>query len=285
MAAVAEFEAFRPRMLGLAYRMLGSVQEAEDVVQDAYLRWSKASAIESPAGWLTKVVTNLCLNELGSARARRETYVGPWLPEPVLTGGDHAQVMELHESVSMALLSLMERLTPAERAIFVLREAFGYEYAEIAEILDISEANARQILSRARRHLSDAPRFEVDKDAQQRLVSRFLEAAAGGDVAGLTSVLAADVVAWSDGGGKVSAARRPVEGRDKVVRFVLGIAAKVAGEVILAEVNGRPALISVVDGELQIVLVFDLVDGLITGLRLVLNPDKLAFAARQLSQN
>jgi RNA polymerase sigma-70 factor (ECF subfamily) len=265
--------------------MLGSVQEAEDVVQDAYLRWSKAPAIESPAGWLTKVVTNLCLNELGSARARREIYIGPWLPEPVLTGGDHAQVVELRESVSMALLSLMERLTPAERAVFVLREAFGYEYGEIADILDLSsEANARQILSRARRHLSDVPRFEVDKETQQRLVSRFLEAAAGGDVDGLASVLAAEVVAWSDGGGKVSAARRPIEGRDRVIRFVLGIAGKV-GEVSVTEVNGQPALISMVDGELQAVVVFDLVDGLITGLHTVLNPDKLVFAARQLSQN
>jgi RNA polymerase sigma-70 factor (ECF subfamily) len=232
-------------------------------------------------------VTNLCLNELGSARARRETYIGPWLPEPVLTGGDHAQVVELHESVSMALLSLMERLTPAERAVFVLREAFGYEYGEIAEILDLSsEANARQILSRARRHLSDVPRFEVDKESQQRLLSRFLEAAVGGDVDGLASVLAADVVSWSDGGGKVSAARRPIEGRDRVIRWLLGIIAKAtAGEVIVAEVNGQPGLVSVVDGEVQAVAGFDSVDGLITGVRLVLNPEKLVFAARQLSQN
>jgi RNA polymerase sigma-70 factor (TIGR02957 family) len=265
--------------------MLGSVQEAEDIVQDTYLRWSKASTVESPAGWLTKVVTNLCLNELGSARARRETYVGPWLPEPVLTGGDHAQVVELRESVSMALLSLMERLTPAERAVFVLREAFGYEYGEIADILELSSgANARQILSRARKHLVDMPRFEVDKETQQRLVGRFLEAAAGGDVDGLASVLAADVVSWSDGGGKVSAARRPIEGRDRVIRYVLGIADKV-GEVSFAEVNGQPALISVVDGKIQAIVVFDLVDGLITGLRTVLNPEKLAFATRQLSQN
>src|SRR6266700_3976369 len=192
---VAEFEAERSWLLGVAYRMLGEVQEAEDMVQDAYLRWTAAdrTAVESPRAWLTKTVTNLCLSRLTSARARRESYVGPWLPEPVLTGhgGDAVlgplETVEQRDTVSVAMLTLMERLTPAERAVFVLREAFGYPHHEIAEMLDITDIASRQLHTRARRHLSERDRHRpADPSATRELVERFLEAAFQGDLAGLT---------------------------------------------------------------------------------------------------
>jgi len=289
--AAAEFASHRSRLFSLAYRMLGSASEAEDVVQDTYLRWSAADhrAVRSPAAWLTRAATNLCLNRLNSARAQRESYVGPWLPEPVFTRGAAGELgpletAEQRESVSLALLTLMERLTPAERAVFVLREAFGHSHREVAGVLGVEEAHSRQLLRRARERLGSAPRFDVD-DAQRRaIVERFLAAALEGDVAGLERLLAGDVVAWTDGGGRTTAARRPIAGRAKVVRYFLGMgirpeAARI--EVEYAEVNGEPAAVVRDGGELRAVVAPEIRAARISAVRTVVNPAKLAFAARQ----
>ncbi|MFC9977106.1 RNA polymerase sigma-70 factor [Spirillospora sp. NPDC127200] len=279
---VEVFEEQRPRLLGLAYRMLGEVQEAEDAVQDAYLRWSGADGVEDPRAWLTRVVTNLCLNRLTSARARRETYPGPWLPEPA----DPAVLGPLEtaaqrESVSLALLALMESLTPSERAVFVLREAFAYPHAEIAAILDVSEPASRQLYRRARRHVGER-RFAPGREEARRLVERFLEAAGGGDVAGLERLLAEDVVAWSDGGGKVTSARRPVRGRGKVARYLLGLASRVAvlDEIGVAEVNGVPAVVGRMAGDVAFVMVPAWSGAEAVAFHTVVNPEKLRSLSR-----
>ncbi|OBB83747.1 RNA polymerase sigma-70 factor [Mycobacterium sp. 852002-30065_SCH5024008] len=294
MSDVAEaFESQRPRLFWLAYRLLGSASEAEDAVQDAYLRLhtADAEAIESLPAWLTTAVTNLCLNRLTSARARREVYPGPWLPEPVLTDDrtlGPLDTAEQRESISIALLSLMERLSPTERAAFVLREAFAYNHSEIAEILQTSEANARQLYRRARQRLGEPrPRFQPDRTQWRRLVDRFFSAARAGDVAGLVEILTDNVTSTADGGGKVAAARRPISGRDRVASYV----ARAFGRNIprlglrldVAEVNGEPAILAF-DGEtLTGVLSFEIVGDQIAALRAMGNPDKLRFLAEQLS--
>ncbi|MFC9583064.1 RNA polymerase sigma-70 factor [Streptomyces yangpuensis] len=293
-APVAEFEQHRPRMFGIAYRMLGSAAEAEDIVQDAYLRWDGAdrSGIENPGAWLAKVVTNLCLNSLTSARARRESYIGPWLPEPVLTGDGALgplETAEQRDSVSVALLLLLEQLTPVERAVYVLREAFAYSHREISGLLDLTEANCRQVYRRAAGRVgadradTRAKRFSADPEHWQGLVESFLTAARSGDLTQLEGVLAADVRYVSDGGGVVNAARRPILGRDNVARFALGAMAKyVAGvPVSIAEVNGTPALLF---GEVAVLLV-EFENGLVSGISTVVNPEKLEFLRRQLSHS
>ncbi|MEV6907419.1 RNA polymerase sigma-70 factor [Amycolatopsis sp. NPDC051071] len=292
MDRVTEFEQSRSSLFGLAYRLLGSAAEAEGAVQDAYLRWAGAEreSIESPRAWLAKVVTNLCLNRLTSARARRERYVGPWLPEPVLTSDGTLGPLETAEqrnSVSLAMLVLLEQLSPAERAVFVLKEAFGYSHREIAAILDVSEVNSRQLHSRARRDLTRADERRVSNPRQlETLVESFLAAARDGDLAGLEKLLTDEVTAWSDGGGKVTAARRPVHGAERVARLYAGMfagAARVSIEI--GEVNGGPAVIAAAGGTLYGILGFEVVDGRIAGLRAVANPDKLAFLSRQLSRS
>ncbi|MEU6669962.1 RNA polymerase sigma-70 factor [Streptomyces sp. NPDC046727] len=290
---VDAFEAHRPRLFGLAYRLLGSAQEAEDTVQDAYLRFSGADreAIEHLGAWLARTVTNLCLNRLASARARRERYVGTWLPEPVVTSDGTLGPMESAErrdQVSMALLVLLERLTPAERAVYVLREAFGYAHREIADVLELSEANCRQLYRRAARRVAEPEggRFEAAPERREELVASFVTAAREGDLAGLERLLAADVTWWSDGGGKVTAALRPIEGREKVMRFLAGISRKFLTGVdfTAVEVNGAGALAAWAGGTLVGVAVFELRDGLIAQVRGVVNPDKLEFARRQLGR-
>ncbi|AXK37293.1 RNA polymerase sigma-70 factor [Streptomyces armeniacus] len=296
---MSEFEAQRGRLFGLAYRLLGSAAEAEDAVQDAYLRWESAdrAAIAVPAAWLTKAVTNLCLNRLASARVRREEYVGAWLPEPVLTEGGALgplDTVEQRESVSMALLVLLERLTPAERAVFVLREAFGYPHREIAGIMELGEANCRQLQRRARQRLGAAPpsaasrSAPADRERWHGLVERFLAAARDGDMAGLERLLAADVTSWADGGGVVGTARRPVTGRERVARYLTGGLARFAAGVdfTVAEVNGGPAALAWAGGRLAGVVTVEVAgaepDGeRIAGLRIVANPDKLRTVARQ----
>ncbi|MFB9679760.1 RNA polymerase sigma-70 factor [Streptosporangium vulgare] len=278
---IERFEAERSRMFGLAYRMLGSAAEAEDVVQDAYLRWSGAEreGIGSPGAWLAKVVTNLCLNRLTAARATRERYVGFWLPEPAPTGAlGPLESAERRDAVSMAFMLLLERLTPAERAVFVLREAFSYGYREIADVLDLSEANCRQLYGRARRRVGEAPRFDAPGEQRRRIVERFLTAADSGDLAGLERLLADDVVAWADGGGKVNAALRPVAGRERVVRYLAGLAAKSGQGVEFghADLNGQEAVLARRGGELVAVFVFEVSGGMIGGVRTVLNPEKLS---------
>ncbi|MEB3982550.1 RNA polymerase sigma-70 factor [Mycobacterium sp. 663a-19] len=291
---VEDFEAQRPRLFWLAYRLLGSASEAEDAVQDAYLRLHGAdqALIESLPAWLTKAVTNLCLNRLTSARARREVYPGPWLPEPVRTDDrtlGPLETAEQRESVSIALLTLLERLKPNERAAFVLREAFAYSHFEVAEILQTSEANARQLYRRARQRLGEPrrPAQRPDRAQWRRLVDRFFIAAGAGDVAGLVDILTADVTSTADGGGKVAAARRPIFGRDRMATYAARVfsrnlaAPRVRLEV--AEVNGEPAMLAFDGDTLSGVLCFEITDERIAALRILANPDKLRFLAGQLS--
>ncbi|MDD7967253.1 RNA polymerase sigma-70 factor [Actinomycetospora lemnae] len=290
------FTAQRPRLFGLAYRLLGSAHDAEDVVQDAWLRWAgHEQEVDNPAAWLTTVVTRLCLNRLDSARARRETYVGPWLPEPILTtdpATGPAATVEERESVSLALLTTLERLTPPERAVYVLREAFGHSHAEVAAVLDVTEAGSRQLHTRARRHLAAVPTQvpttpPTDPADVGPLLARFVAAAREGDVAGLEALLAADVTVWSDGGGKVSAARRPVRGRDAVARFLVGIlgARRPRRTGAAAEINGAPAALAFVDGVLDGVMTIEPAGEQVATVRILRNPEKLAFLAAQLSRS
>lgn len=288
---VGEFEGQRGRLFGLAYRLLGSAAEAEDVVQDAYLRWHGADhgAIAAPAAWLAKVVTNLALNRLTSARAHRERYIGPWLPEPVLTADgtlDPLESAQRRDSVSLGLLVLLERLTPTERAVFVLREAFGYGYRDIAAILAESEPNCRQLYRRAKQRIGEErPRFRPERAHLQRLVERFIAAARDGDVRALERLLAADVTSWADGGGQVTSARRPVHGADRVARYLAGAAVKFGTglDLVFAEVNGEPAVLGMSGGHLLGVMSVEVSGGQIAAVRLITNPAKLAFAARQLA--
>lgn len=283
------FERERPRLFGVAYRMLGSAAEAEDVVQDAYLRWQGANRqpIAAPGAWLVKTVVNLCLNVLDSARMRRERYIGPWLPEPVLTADGTLgplESAERRESVSLALLVVLERLTPAERAVFVLREAFDYGHAQIADVLELTEDNSRQLLRRARSRVGEPQaRFEASWEQRRRMVEEFLRAAGEGDLAGLEELLAQDVVSWSDGGGQVSAARRPVLGPSKVARLYAGMVMKSPPGLALAiaEVNGEPAIVARLGSRALGVLVPEFSHQGIVGLRNALNPRKLEFFDRQ----
>ncbi len=292
-AQVVQFEQRRPRLFGLAYRMLGSAADAEDVVQDVFLRWhgTEPGSVKEPSAWLAKVTTNLCLNRLGSAPSRRERYVGPWLPEPVLTSDSALGPMETAEqrdSVSLAFLVLAERLTPAERAVFVLREAFGYSHREVAELVDLSESNCRQLHSRARSRLSTGrlPRSTVDVFENRMLVERFLDAARGGDLAGLERMLAEDVNSVADGGGTLGVARLPVRGAAKVARYLSTVTSRYAEglTVSICEVNGQLAVLGWSASTLLGVLVPEIVDGRIADIRIVANPDKLRFVGAQLAQ-
>jgi RNA polymerase sigma-70 factor (TIGR02957 family) len=280
------FEANRGRLFGVAYRLLGEASEAEDVVQDAYLRWERSDTVVSPEAWLTKVVTNLCLDRLTSARVQRERYVGTWLPEPVATGGgalDPLGTVEQRESLSLGMLVLLERLTPPERAVFVLREAFGHSHREVAEILDVNEPHVRQLYRRAQQHVAVArKRFTAPPGQRQKLLERFLEATLGGDVPALERMLAEDVVAWADGGGKAPAVRRPLVGREQVLRYLLALT-EYAQRIRLTPdlVNGEPALVVYLDGQLSGVTVPEFDGDRIVALRTIANPDKLAFFARQ----
>jgi len=284
-----QFTASRPRLLGLAYRLLGEMAEAEDAVQDAYLRWAKSDGVEVPEAWLTKVVTNLCLTRLTSARARREKYIGSWLPEPVVIEdgalGPLDQV-EQRETLSYGFLLLLERLTPPERATFVLREAFGHSHREIADFLDIDEPHARQLYHRARRHAEEPrKRFNVLSEQVEEFLSRFTAATTEGDLAGLEQLLTADVTLWGDGGGKAAAALRPVIGRDKVMRYLKGLTRQQRLAAITFELgtaNGSPAMLAFEEGHLTGVIMLEFTDDRISALHATLNPEKLAFISAQL---
>ncbi|MFE1947143.1 RNA polymerase sigma-70 factor [Streptomyces massasporeus] len=288
LGTAEEFISHRPRVFGLAYRLLGSAEDAEDTVQEAYLRWRSAdrAAIGHPGAWLAKVVTNLCLNRLTSARVQRERYVGSWLPEPVFTEDGTLGPLESAEqrdAVSTALLMLLERLTSTERAVYVLREAFAYSHRDIAEALGLGEANCRRLYRRAVQHVAAArTRFEPTLGRQRALVESFLAAAREGDLAGLESLLADDVTWWSDGGGKVSAALRPIVGREKVMRFLGGVQRFASGWALtVAEVNGASALVVHAARRVVAVASFKLRDSGIAQVQVVVNPDKLVFAGRQ----
>ncbi|MBW6440342.1 RNA polymerase sigma-70 factor [Actinoplanes hulinensis] len=280
------FEANRRRLFGVAYRMLGEASEAEDVVQDAYLRWERHDTAISPEAWLTKVVTNLCLDRLNAARVRRESYVGPWLPEPMIIDGDALDPMETveqRESLSMGMLVLLERLTPPERAVFVLREAFGHSHRDIAEILEVNEPHVRQLYRRAQHHVAVArTRFTAEPGQHRTLLERFLKATLSGDVPALERMLAEDVVAWADGGGKAMAARRPVVGRAAVLRHLLALTRyspriRMTPEVV----NGESAVVLYLDGLLSGVTIVEFEGDRIAAIRTIANPDKLAFLKKQ----
>jgi RNA polymerase sigma-70 factor (ECF subfamily) len=257
------------------------VMDAEDLVQEAYLRWEEAreTEVRSPQAYLTTIVTRLAINQLRAARSKRETYVGPWLPEPLVTE-DPPDTVELAESLSMAFLVLLERLGPVERAAFLLHEVFDFEYAEIARVLGKTEANCRQLVARARKRVgSPQARFETDPAQAKRLVERFTEASFAGDMEGLVALLAEDITLWGDGGGKVpGAALKPVHGASSVARFALGVMERlVPRETVVrpAEINGQPGFIAYVSGRPLSALIFDIRDGRIRTIYAVGNPDKL----------
>ncbi|MEH1055225.1 RNA polymerase sigma factor SigJ [Micromonospora sp. CPCC 206171] len=281
--AAGALTAHRPMLLGLAYRLLGSLHDAEDVLQEAYLRWLDVDreSVAEPRRYLSRVVTRLALDRLRARQAARETYVGPWLPEPVPTEPSPFGPLdsaELRDSVSMALLHLLERLTPPERAVYVLHTAFALPYAEIGDILDRSAADCRQLHHRAVARLAEGRRrFNTDRAEQRRLLEAFLAAARDGDLPRLTELVAADAVAWTDGGGVARAARNPVHGADRIARFFAGIYARPrAVTATSAELNGQPALLIRWSDGARYALTVATVDGRITGFYLVGNPTKLS---------
>ena len=293
---VDRFERSRPRLEAIAYRLLGSADEAEDVVQETFLRWQATDVgrIKVPEAWLTKVVTNLCLNQLTSARARRETYVGQWLPEPLLAGDPMlgpAETAEQREAVSYAVLTLMERLSPYERAVYVLREAFDHPHREIAEILEITEAASQQILHRARTHVAHAEtRQAIDEGVAQRIVGEFLAAATSGQTDELVRLLTKDAVSVGDGGGKVPALASAVEGAVAVAKFLWGSfkpsgskRALVGGvpELYAWTANRDPAVVVAVGGRVVAVMCLEVTAEGIAACRTQANPDKLRRASDQ----
>jgi RNA polymerase sigma-70 factor (ECF subfamily) len=284
MADAGRFVELRPVLFGVAYRMLGSAAEAEDVVQEAYLRWAvvEDSKVVSARAYLTTIVTRLSIDHLRSAKARRETYRGPWLPEPVATDEIETlepQGAELADSLSMAFLVLLEELAPLERAAFLLREVFGYGYPEIAETLERTEPACRQLVSRARHRIGDRrKRFDADREQSFELTRRFVVACGTGDIEGLMALLTEDVVVWTDGGGQARAAPRPVVGPWRAARFLTHVAKTFPEEYSLREavLNGQPGLVFEVAGEVRSAVVVDVLGGRITGVRVVANPEKLA---------
>ena len=286
-----DFTEYRPLMFSIAYRMTGGVSDAEDIVQDAFLRLTRAlrdgTTIASPKAFLATVTTRLAISHLRSARVRREAYVGAWLPEPLIV--DHepgpAERAEMSDSLSMAFLVLLESLSPTERAVFLLHEVFGYDYREIAEITGKSEPNCRQILARARRHVDQGrtgasqPRFEASTAQRDEVARRFFAAAGGGDLAGLIELLAPDVIMVGDGGGKGQALLTPLVGPERVARFLLGLSRRgqqLGAHGELAWVNGQPGAVAYdAEGRVLSVIALDIADGLVQAVRSVVNPDKL----------
>jgi RNA polymerase sigma-70 factor (ECF subfamily) len=280
----------RPLLFSIAYRLLGEASEAEDVLQEAFLRLHRAREsgieIDSPRGFLTTTTTRLCIDQLRSARMRRQQYLGPWLPEPLLVDPtpDPAERAQRADTLSLAFLTLLERLSPVERAVFVLREVFEYPYDEIARVVEKTEANTRQIFARARRHVdAGRPRFEPSAERRTELAERFLRAVLDGDVARLEATLAADAIAYFDGGGKAQAPARPIEGAERVARVLVAFAEKTRDwglRVALATVNGQPG-VTVFDGAGQPVNVvaLDVLDGRVQAIRSVANADKLRHLA------
>jgi RNA polymerase sigma-70 factor (ECF subfamily) len=301
MTDVSAFDEHRPLLFSIAYRMLGSAADAEDVVQDAWLRYCDASEIRSPRAFAATIVTRLCLDRLKSARATREEYVGPWLPEPVLTTAEGLTpsrsegpdvTLQRSESVTLAFLVMLETLSPEERAVFLLREVFDYKHDEISEMLGLTAANSRQLFHRAKEKVrSRNPRSDVAAPVTQReVLLRFTEALQNGDARALTDLLTEDVGFWSDGGGKVAAARRPLAGRDEVMNLLVGLHrtaiahhAYADASFALHEVNGEPALLISAAGRLETVFVLTVADERISALRVVRNPDKLQYLGRQLA--
>lgn len=285
-----QFDEHRKFLFSIAYRMLGSVTEAEDLVQETFLRWRQVAVeeVESPKAYLATIITRLCINHLNSARARREHYVGPWLPEPALSSlvmDEPLREARMAESLTLAFLILLESLSPVERAVLLLREVFDYDYAEIAPIVGKTEANCRQILKRVRARLEDRrARFDVSPEEQERLMRRFAQAAATGNMQELLALLAEDVTLWADGGGKAVAALRPVRGRAKVARFIIGALSKlVPAEKVsrLLEVNGQPGIVNYVADAPHSVVILDAGEDRVWSVYIITNPEKLAGVVEQ----
>jgi RNA polymerase sigma-70 factor, ECF subfamily len=287
------FNTDRPLLFSIAYRMLGSASDAEDVMQDAWLRYSNVdgSTIRSPKAFATTIVTRLCLDRLNSLRKTREEYVGPWLPEPVLTSEVETPdvMLQRSESVTLAFLLLLEKLSPEERAVFLLKDVFEYEHSEIAEMLDMSTENSRQLLHRAKARIADGrPQISGTSESRRRIAERFARAFTSGDDRRLTTLLSSDIGLWSDGGGKASAARRPLIGREQVLHFLLGLqrtagAAGLKPDLSLEDVNAEPALIVRIDQRIRSIFVLSIDNDLIVGIRVMRNPDKLERIDNQLN--
>jgi RNA polymerase sigma-70 factor, ECF subfamily len=287
MRTEAPYKELRPLLFSIAYRMVSSVSEAEDIVQEAFLRIHRAEAegtkVDSPKAYLSAVVTRLSIDHLKSARARREQYVGQWLPEPLLTdpAPDAAARAETADSLSMAFLVLLESLSPVERAVFLLREVFDYDYAQIAKIVQRSEDNCRQLYVRARRRIDQGrPRFEASREQRDELARRFFAAAQLGDTNALVELLAADVVVYGDGGGKAPSWREPIYGRERVAKLMVGTLAQLGplgGSVVTTELNGQPgAMFADEEGRIAAVMSLEIADGVVQTIRGITNPDKLA---------
>ncbi|SDI06341.1 RNA polymerase sigma-70 factor, ECF subfamily [Actinokineospora alba] len=279
-----EFERHRSVLLGISYRMLGSFADAEDVVQDAWIRWAGVDhdTVSDPRRFLITIVSRLAIDRMRLAHRKRETYVGPWLPEPVRTDREElgpADTAQQRDTLSVATLRLMERLSAPERAVFVLREAFELPYDEIGEVLSLTAANARQLHRRAGARLTaDRERFATDPGDHRDLVDRFIEAARTGDRNALQALFAQDVTMWTDGGGKSRAALRPVRDADRVARFLMGVLGKYDEiDLTVIEVNGLAAMVLVL-GEYRQIISLEISDGLVTGVQMVSNPDKLTRA-------
>ncbi len=282
-ADAAAFEEWRALLFGIAYRMLGSAADAEDVVQDACVRWLRRGdePVLSIRAYLVTIVTRLCLDELDSSRAQRVTYAGPWLPEPVVV--DEASAAEQADTLSLAFLVLLEELTPLERAAYLLHDIFGYTFEEVGRALGRSPGACRQLGARARRRVDERrQRFDADLRHGRELTDRFLVACATGDLSGLLSMLSDDVVVWTDGGGKVRAAMRPVVGPYRSSRFLINVAKRLQGVPRATVLNGQPATVFVEDSAVIAALVLDILDGTIVGVRAVTNPDKLGHLTAQL---
>jgi RNA polymerase sigma-70 factor, ECF subfamily len=279
-----EFDRLRPRLFGIAYRMLGSRAEAEDIVQDAWLRWQtyERDAVLNPTAFLVTTTTRLAINASQSARVRRETYVGPWLPEPIDTTSDPALGAERASVLEIGILMLLESLTPVERAAYVLREAFDYPYAQIAEILQVSEVNARQLVSRAGKHIAGGRREPVGEAEQRRLLDAFIAAAQAGELEDLEKLLAADAISYSDGGGVARASRVPVVGGARVAKFIAAFPAAFwrGGELTWVEANGQPSLRLSRDGDVIVVMTITASAAGIDQVVWMMNPAKLGDFAR-----
>src|SRR5262249_16697546 len=288
-----QIQTYQPLLFSIAYRMTGSASQAEDIVQDAYLRYQQVdrAAVQSPKAYLSTIVTNLSLNYLKSAQREREDYIGIWLPEPILTslpaGLSPEEHFEQQESISIAFLVLLERLSPPERAVFLLHEAFDYSFAEIAEIIEKSPEHCRQLFHRAKSHLAEKRhRVSVSPAKQRQLTESFVAACKSGNLATLTKLLASDVTAWADGGGKVRASLSPISGQELLSRRFIALMHRVPADnvLFLDEINGAPAILSWSDGHLNWVQTLDIRDNVIVGLYTLMNPDKLAFLQRQLER-
>jgi RNA polymerase sigma-70 factor (ECF subfamily) len=288
---VDQFQTYQPLLFSIAYRMTGYASQAEDIVQDAYLSYQQVdqAAIQSPKSYLTTIVTNLSLNYLKSAQRKREEYIGIWLPEPILTslpeGESPEEQYEQQESISIAFLVLLERLSPPERAVFLLHEAFDYPFTEIAEIIGKTPEHCRQLFHRAKNHIAEKRhRVSVLPTNQRQMTESFLMACKSGDLTTLTKLLANDVTAWADGGGKVQARLDPVSGQELVARRFISLMHRAPADAMffIEEINGTPALVSWSNGHLNLVQTFDIRDNVIVGLHSLVNPDKLAFLQHQL---